>query len=101
MRAEGTKVEGTAILTEIQMDAVPPGTANQTAAAPAPAEPAKKGFGGMMGGLKKMAEQSQKQGDSKPAERAVIMTTTVEMLKLTTDVDAASVAMPAGYTEKK
>ena len=54
----------------------------------------------MLGGLKKMAEQSQKNENSKP-QRAVIMTTSVEMLKLTTDVDAASVAMPAGFTEKK
>ena len=38
MRAEGTKIEGTAILTDIKMEAVPPGTANQTAAAPPAAE---------------------------------------------------------------
>ena len=103
MRAEGSKIEGTAILTDIKMEAVPPGTANQTVgSAPAPEEPPKKGFGGMLGGLKKMAEQSadEQQGGAKP-ERAIIMTTSVEMLKLTTDVDAASVAMPAGFTEKK
>ncbi len=101
MRAEGTKVEGTAILTDIKMEAVPPGTANQTAEAmPAAEEPKKKGFGGMLGGLKKMAEQSQKNENSKP-QRAIIMTTSVEMVKLTTDVEAAAVAMPAGFTEKK
>ena len=103
MRAEGTKVEGTAILTDIKMEAVPPGTANQTSEAiAAPEEPKKKGFGGMLGGLKKMAEQAEKgNSGSKPAQRAIIMTTSVEMLKLTTDVDAASVALPAGFTEKK
>lgn len=103
MRAEGTKVEGTAILTEVKMEAVPPGTANQAAEAiPAAEEPKKRGFGGMLGGLKKMAEQAQKNENSnaKP-QRAIIMTTSVEMTKLTTDVDAASVAMPAGFTEKK
>jgi hypothetical protein len=50
MRAEGTKIEGTAILTEMKMEAVPPGTADTTAEAlPAPeAQPEqKKGrFGG-------------------------------------------------------
>ena len=104
MKAEGGKApQGTAILTEMRMESVPPGTANQTSAAmPAPEEPKKKGLGGMLGGLKKMAEESQKNQDSnKPAQRAVIMTTSVEMLKLTTDVDAASVAMPAGFSEKK
>ena len=103
MRAEGTKVEGTAILTEMKFEAVPPGTANQTAdAIPAAEEPKTKGLGGMLGGLKKMAEQAEKNNDSnsKP-QRAIIMNTSVEMTKLTTDVDAASVAMPAGFTEKK
>jgi hypothetical protein len=102
MRAEGGKMpNGTAILTDMKMESVPPGTANQASAAPAaPEEPKKKGLGGMLGGLKKMAEQAEKKEGGKP-ERAIIMTTSVEMLKLTTDVDAASVAMPAGFTEKK
>jgi hypothetical protein len=101
MRAEGGKISGTAILTDTKMESVPPGTANQASAAPAPAEePKKKGLGGMLGGLKKMAEQSEKKDTSKP-ERATFLTTSVEMLKLTTDVDAASVAIPAGFTEKK
>ena len=103
MAAEGSKLQGTAILTDMRVEAVPPGTANQTAAAPPPPEePKKKGLGGMLGGLKKMAAEAEKNqnSESKP-QRAIIMTTSVEMLKLTTDVDAASVAMPAGFTEKK
>jgi hypothetical protein len=101
MRAEGGKLQGTPILTDMRMESVPPGTANATSAAlPAPEEPKKKGFGGMLGGLKKMAEEAQKNEGAKP-QRAIILTTSVEMLKLTTDVDAASVAMPAGFTEKK
>jgi len=102
MRAEGTNVEGTAILTDVKMEAVPPGSANQAAESlPAAEEPKKKGFGGMLGGLKKMAEQSEKGNSNSKPQRAIIMTTSVEMVKLTTEVDAASVAMPAGYTEKK
>jgi len=101
MRAEGGKLQGTAILTDMRMESVPPGTAGATSAAlPAPEEPKKKGFGGMIGGLKKMAEESQKK-EGAPAQRAIILTTAVEMLKLTTDVDAASVAIPTGFTEKK
>ena len=101
MRAEGTKVEGTAILSEMKMEAVPPGTANTTAAAPAPEPEQKKGrFGGVMGGLKKMAERANSSGDSKP-QRSVIMTTSVEMLKLTTDVTADAVALPPGLKETK
>jgi hypothetical protein len=103
MRAEGGKVSGTPILADTRVEAVPPSTANQpSAAAPAPSEEPKRrgGLGGMLGGLKKMAEQAEKKDDSKP-QRAIIMTTSVEMLKLTADVDAAAVAIPAGFTEKK
>ena len=104
MRAEGGKLSGTPILTDMRLESVPPGTAaTSSAALPAPEEPKKKGFGGMIGGLKKMAEESQKssaEGGAKP-QRAIILTTAVEMLKLTTDVDAASVAIPTGFTEKK
>ena len=107
MAKEGTKVEGTAILTEMKMEAVPPGTANQTAEAlPKPeAQPEqKKGrFGGLMGGLKKMAEAANQSnsGTQKPAQRSIIMTTSVEMLKLTPDVTADVVAIPAGFKETK
>jgi hypothetical protein len=104
MAKEGNKMPpGTAILTEMRMEAVPPGTANQSAEAlPAPEEPKKKGFGGMLGGLKKMAEQAEKnQNSNQKPQRAIVMSTSVEMLKLTTDVDAASVAIPAGFKENK
>lgn len=101
MRAEGGKLSGTAILTEVKIESVPPGTANQTAAAPPPPEePKKRGLGGMLGGLKKMAESAEQSNSRKP-ERAVIMTTSIEMLKLTTDIDPASVALPAGFTQAK
>jgi hypothetical protein len=102
MRAEGGKIDGTAILTEMKMEAVPPGTANTTAAAlPAPEPEQKKGrFGSMMGGLKKMADAGKNSGESKP-QRSVFLTTSVEMLKLTTDVTADAVAIPAGFKETK
>ena len=102
MAAEGSKLQGTAILTDMRVEGVPPGTANQTSEALPPPEETKKkgGLGGMLGGLKKMAEASQNNQNSKP-QRAIIMTTTVEMLKLTTDVDATSVAIPAGFKETK
>ena len=104
MKAEGGKMPaGTAILSEMRMESVPPGTANQASTQIAkPEEPKKKGFGGMIGGLKKMAEEAEKnQNAEQKPQRAIVMTTSVEMLKLTTDVDAASVAIPAGFTEKK
>lgn len=103
MRAEGGKAEGTAILTEMRMESVPPGTANTTAAAmPAPQPEQKKGrFGGMLGGLKKMAEASQNSNSNAKPQRSVILTTSVEMLKLTPDVTADAVAIPAGFKETR
>ncbi len=99
MRAEGGKVDGTAILTEMRMEAVPPGTANTTAAAP-PAPEQKKGrVGGMLGGLKKMAEASQSNSGNAKPQRSIILTTSVEVLKLTPDVSADAVAIPAGFKE--
>jgi hypothetical protein len=105
MRAEGGKIDGTAILTEMRMEAVPPGTANTTAAGlPAPeAQPEqKKGrFGGMLGGLKKMAEASQGNSGNQKPQRSIFLTTSVEMLKLTPSVTADAVAIPAGFKETK
>ena len=96
MRAEGGQIEGTAILTTITMDAVTPAQAAAEEAKPAASGARPRGLGGMLGGItKKMAK---KDDDGKPA---TIMTTSVEMLKLTTSVDAASVALPAGFTEQK
>lgn len=104
---EGTKVEGTAILTEMKVESVPPGTANTTAdalAKPDAAPEEKKGrFGRLMGGLKKAAEvaKDSASGSQKPPQRAIIMTTTIETLKLTRDVPADVVAIPAGFTAAK
>lgn len=105
--SEGAKVDGTAILTEMKVESVPPGTANTTAEAlPKPeAQPEqKKGrFGGLMGGLKKMAEAANQQnsGEQKPPQRAIVLMTTVEMLKLTPDVSADVVAIPPGFKESR
>jgi hypothetical protein len=84
------------------MEAVPPGTANTTAAPPPPPTEQKKGLGGMLGGLKKMAEQANQNqaGNAKP-QRSIFLTTSVEMLKLTKDVTADAVAIPAGFKETK
>ena len=102
MRAEGSKIDGTPILTTITMDAVE--SAEQMAAekqqSDADSRPsAAKGVGGLLGGLAKRA--AARQGRTSRKSRATFLTTSVEVLKLTTDVSAADVAMPAGFTESK
>jgi hypothetical protein len=105
MNAEGGKLEGTPIQTIMTMDAVK--SAEQIAeetnaktkeddpkAAP-PTTPS-----GFLGGFaKKMAQKKMAgEGDVKP--RATFMTSTTEVLKVTTNVAAADVAIPAGFQSK-
>ena len=100
MSTEGARIDGTAIMTTVTMDAVKSAEqmAEQAKAEPAPAKPA-TGLGGLIGGLaaKKIAP--------KPADanspRTTFMTSTNEVLKVATDVTAADVAVPAGFKENK
>ena len=57
-----------------------------------------KGIGAMLGGL---AKKTAPKNDEPAKSRATFLTTSVEVLKLTTDVSAADVALPAGFTESK
>ena len=105
MNAEGGKVEGTAIQTVTTMDAVP--SAEQAAEqAKATESDSKNGkapatVGGMLGGL--MAKKMQKKADDGGAKggRTSFMTATTEVLKVTTDVSPADLAIPAGFKENK
>ena len=107
MRAEGTKIEGTTILGSMTFQAVPPGVepgSGGEQVQEAPAEKPKGGrFGGMLGGLGKMAGAgaSKKEDSSSKPQPATIMTTSVETLKLTKDVTDDVVAIPAGFKESK
>ena len=99
MNAEGGKIDGTPILTTVTMDGVK--SAEQMA------EEAKAGsssgggtptsVGGLLGGLARRRAQS----NEAPKNRATFLTTTVEVLKLTSDVTADTVAIPAGFKENR
>ena len=104
MNVEGGNIEGTPIQTVTTMDAVP--------SAEEAAEQAKSGdsdsksskpptsVGGMLGGF--MAKKMQKKADEGDTKgRTSFMTTTTEVLKVTTDVSAAELAIPAGFKESK
>ena len=99
MTTEGAKLDGTAILTTVTMDAVKSEEemALQTTAAeekPAP------GLGGLLGGLakKKLAARN---GDDGSKARTTFMTSTNEVLKVATAVSATDVDVPAGFKENK
>jgi hypothetical protein len=98
MNAEGTKVEGTPILTTLTFDAVK--SAEQMASEAKQDEPkAGGGLGGMLGGLAKKVRKTDE--DDKSKTRATFMTTTVEVLKVATEVSADDVAIPSGFKENK
>ena len=102
MNAEQSKVEGTAILTTVKVEAVK--SAEQVAQEQKQTAESSKpnltgGVGGLLGGLAKRAAQKKVDGDG-PQPRATIMTTTSELLKMVTAVTDADVAVPAGFKQQ-
>jgi hypothetical protein len=102
MNAESAKLEGTAILTTVKIDAVK--SADQVAAEAKSKDEdskpsAKGGLGGLVGGMARRAAQKKSDGQNESKDRATFMTMTSEMLKVSTDVSAADVAVPAGFKE--
>jgi hypothetical protein len=96
MSAEGDKVEGTAIQTTLTFEAVAAGEqleAQKKEEAPSGG----RGIGGMLGGLARRARKT----DDQPKQRSTFMTSTVDILKLSTDVAAGDLAVPAGFKETK
>jgi hypothetical protein len=101
MNAEKDKVQGTAILTTVKVEGVK--SAEQFAQEQKQREDANKpsvsgGVGGLIGGLARRAAQNKVQGD--PQQRATVMTTTTEVLKIATDVPAGDVAIPSGFKQQ-
>ena len=96
MQAEGGKLEGTAIQTTLTFEAVASAEQMKTQQKEETAGGG-RGIGGMLGGL---ARRARKQ-DDEPKQRAPFMTSTTEVLKLSTDVAASDVAVPAGFKETK
>lgn len=99
LRAESVKLDGTAILTTATIDAVKSAEQladerQQDAAGSKPT--VSGGVGGLLGGLARRAVKRDE-----PQPRATFMTTTNEVLKVTADVAAADVAIPAGFKETK
>ena len=102
---EGGKLEGSPVLTTTTMDAVKSEaeiaeeakSAGNESKSSTPATP-----GGLLGGFaKKMAAKKMGGGDDGNKPRATFMTATTEVLKISTDVSAADVAVPAGFKENK
>jgi len=109
MTTEGAKMDGTAIQTTTTIDAVK--SADQIAQEQQQqqqqkSDDAKQAAQGGIGGLagrfaSRMAAKKISGGDDAGKARSTFMTMTNEVLKVTTDVGATDVAVPAGYKESK
>ena len=106
MNTENVKMDGTAIQTIVTIDGVKSAEqmAQEQKASDEESKPkASGGIGGMLGGLaaraaKKKAEGGDAKSDAK--NRTTVMTMTGEVLKVTTDVTAADVGIPAGFQQR-
>jgi hypothetical protein len=99
MSKEGSAIEGTPIMTTVTFDAVK--SAEQMASEAKPDQQEAKpsgGLGGMLGGL---AKRMKKPSEEEQKPRATVMSSTIEVLKISTDVAASDLAIPAGFKENK
>jgi hypothetical protein len=101
MSAELSKLQGTSVLTTVKVEAVK--SAAQFAEEQKQQQEANKpsvsgGVGGLLGGIARRAAQKKIEGE--PQQRAAIMTTTTELVKVATDVAAGDVAIPAGFKQQ-
>ncbi|MGH9148542.1 MAG: hypothetical protein ACRD1Q_17665 [Vicinamibacterales bacterium] len=96
LEQEKVKTDGTAVMTTVMVDAVK--SKEEMAKPQSSSETAPTSLGGLLGGF-------GRRGGSKPATenpaRTSFMTSTHEVLRVSTDVTDADVAIPAGFKEKK
>jgi hypothetical protein len=99
---QGERVDGTPILTIVTIESVrSPEQAQQQSTADNSPQPSS--IGGMLGGFgKRLAKKPEtKEGDqASDSNRATFMTTNHEVLKISTSVAAADVAIPVGFKER-
>jgi hypothetical protein len=94
LEQEKLKTDGTAVMTTVTVDSV---KSREEMAKPTPSESAPTSLGGLLGGL-------GRRGSKPPTEnqaRSTFMTSTHEVLRVSTDVTDADVAIPTGFKERK
>jgi len=102
MNTENVKMDGTAIQTVTTIDSVKSAEemAQQQNTEESKPQSAPTGLGGLLA-KKMMQKQQEKKAQSDSPNRATIMTTTTEVLKVATELAATDVAIPAGFKENK
>jgi hypothetical protein len=103
-QAENVNMNGTAILMTMTMESVasPEDAAQQQKEKEKESTTDVTSVGGLLGGLgRKLAKKKQEPESSEAQGRAEVMTMNHELLKVSTDVGDADLAIPAGFKEKK
>ena len=102
MTTEGAKLDGTAIMTTVTMEAVKSEEQIAQQQQATTEEKPAAGLGGLLGGLaKKAAAKKAGGGDDQSKARTTFMTSTIEVLKIATAVLATDVDVPMGFKENK
>ena len=103
MSTENVKMDGTPISSTVTMDAVQSAEQSaQEAKRDDDSKPdASTSVGSLLSGLAKRKAAQKQEGQNENKGRSTFMTTTNEVLKVTTAVSAADVAIPAGFKENK
>jgi hypothetical protein len=99
MTTEGAKIDGTAILTTVTMDAVKSEEQVAQEARGNESQPSSGTVGGLLGGLARRA--AARKNENQNAARTTFMTSTVEVLKVSTAVAPADLAIPTGFKENR
>jgi hypothetical protein len=105
MQVESVNTDGTAILTEMTMEAVTSpaqmsGEQDQKRDSDSSSVTSIRGLGGLLG--RKLTKKKEPETDpNKPQNRATIMTVSHELLKVETSVPDSDASIPAGFKEKK
>jgi hypothetical protein len=93
MKTEGAKIEGTPLATILSINVI------RSAQEVAKAEKSDQDISGGVSGF--LAKKLMKKAAGDPTQpKQALMTSTIEMLKITTNAAAADVALPAGYKQK-
>jgi len=103
MNTENVRMDGTAIQTVTTIDSVK--SAEEMAQQPNTEEtkpqPAPTGLGGLLAKKMMQKQQEKKAAQNDSPNRATIMTSTTEVLKVATELAPTDVAIPAGFKENK
>jgi hypothetical protein len=103
LQTESVNMEGAQILTEMTMETVQSpaqATQAQNQESESSGLASVRGLGGMLG--RRLSRNKEGEGDpNKPKNRVTVLTTSHELLKISTGVGDSELSIPAGFKEKK